>query len=381
MPFVTTTASIRYHQMSLEEVLDAAPNAAPRAPVGKPGDTRTVFYETLPSRLSNPYIASRCIAALDAFVKKWEHLYGIERHALYRSFKIPKASGGWRQIDAPQDDLMDALRELKELFEEHFFASHHTAAFAYAKKRCALSAVQKHQANQSRWFLKTDCSDFFGSTTPAFVFKMLNQIWPFSEVLKLDAGKELLHKALDLAFLNGGLPQGTPLSPTLTNIIMIPIDHYLYHAFRNFNGQTMVYTRYADDIDISCRKSFMFMPVVQFLRDTFAKFEAPYQIKQEKTHYGSANGRNWILGVMYNKDLKITIGARKKQIWRSMMNEYLKRRTTSDAWDLHSIQELQGLTNYYRKIEPDYFDFCLKRFGDKYHINVIRAIRDDIRGA
>ena len=36
----------------------------------------------------------------------------------YTSFKIPKASGGFRQIDAPKETLMKYLSDLKNTFEQ-----------------------------------------------------------------------------------------------------------------------------------------------------------------------------------------------------------------------------------------------------------------------
>ena len=57
-----------------------------------------------------------------------------------------------------------------------------------------------------------------------WVLHMFSMVFPFSEVMKDEKGKAELTKALELGFLDGGLPQGTPLSPTVTNIMMIPVD-------------------------------------------------------------------------------------------------------------------------------------------------------------
>ena len=148
---------------------------------------------------------------------------------------------------------MEALRKLKIIFEEDFHALYHTSAFAYIKNRCTVDAVKRHQANESKWFGKFDLSNFFGNTTMDFVLQQFAMIFPFSEVMKTERGKSALRTALELAFLNGGLPQGTPISPTITNIMMIPIDFKLSNGFRNFNDQSFVYTRYADDFIVSSR--------------------------------------------------------------------------------------------------------------------------------
>lgn len=63
-------------------------------------------------------------------------------------------------------------------------------------------------------------------------------------------GRELFNTAISLCFLHGGLPQGTPISPMITNIMMIPIDYKLFNSLHD-EESTFVYTRYADDMLIS----------------------------------------------------------------------------------------------------------------------------------
>jgi len=120
---------------------------------------------------------------------------------------------------------------------------------------------------------------------------MLSQVCPFSEIVKRHDGNIELQKALRLCFLNNGLPQGTPISPFLTNMMMIPIDHKLSNSLRNLDKRRFVYTRYADDLLISCKIDFNKDVVQKFISDTLAGFNAPFTIKPEKTRYGSSAGR------------------------------------------------------------------------------------------
>jgi hypothetical protein len=274
---------------------------------------------------------------------------------------------------------MNALRELKTLFELHMFALYHTTAFAYVRGRSTIDAIKRHQKYESKWFLKLDFANFFGSTTPTFVMNMLSLIFPFSEIVKQPEGREELQKALSLCFLNGGLPQGTPISPFITNVMMIAIDHKISNGLRNFEKNRFVYTRYADDLLISCKYDFDKDAVEKFVIDTLAKFQAPFTIKKEKTRYGSSAGSNWNLGLMLNSDNQITIGHKKKKHFKAMLDNYIRSRKSGNLWDRHEIQVLGGLVSYYRMVEKEYINYVLKQYNEKHGIDIERAIKADLK--
>ena len=307
-----------------------------------------------------------------------ESLFAKDRAFLYHTFHIPKSSGGLRRIDAPLPELMNALRELKTLFETHMFALYHTTAFAYVRGRSTIDALKRHQKNESKWFLKLDFANFFGSTTPTFVLEMLSQLFPFSEIVKYPTGRDELQKALSLCFLNNGLPQGTPISPFITNAMMIAIDHKISKSLRNFDSRRFVYTRYADDLLISCKIDFDKDSVQQFVVDTLSEFHAPFTIKREKTRYGSAAGRNWNLGLMLNGENQITIGHKRKKHFKAMLDNYIRARKSGTDWSRHDIQILSGLISYYRMVEKDYIDYLLQQCSDKHRADVEKCIKADL---
>lgn len=212
MPYVVIRQAVRTHQITLEELWEGEVNDS-SFPSSDPTGTVTRYFDTVPERIAERFQCYQVISLLETFASKYQALYAQERAALYHSFYIPKKSGGLRRIDAPLPPLMNALRELKDLLEKQCGLLYHTSAFAYVPQRSTTSAVRKHQSNESKWFLKTDFSNFFGSTTLPFVMSMLAQIFPYSEICADERGYQALKKALDLCFLNGGLPQGTPISP------------------------------------------------------------------------------------------------------------------------------------------------------------------------
>ena len=228
MIYITVRQPPMYHQMTLEEFL-FGPDTRAFLINENTTNTRTFEVEEVSDRFIRrlgfniEYLTHK----LEEFNARTAEMRNKDRHELYREFYIPKKSGGLRKIDAPNYELMDALRDLKRIFEDDFRVLYHTTAFAYIRRRCTLDAVKRHQSNESKWFGKYDLSNFFGSTTLDYIMKMFSMIFPFSEVVKTERGFSALKTALSLAILDGGLPQGTPISPLITNVMMIPVDYKL----------------------------------------------------------------------------------------------------------------------------------------------------------
>lgn len=378
MVYITVMQSPIYHQMTLEEFLFQNFKAQTILNTNV-SNTRTYAYETVSEHFTSRIDTDALIRKLVRFNEQTEALRAQERSTLYETFHIPKKSGGLRRIDAPKPELMNALRNLKTIFEEDFHALYHTSAFAYVKNRCTVDAVKRHQKNNSKWFGKLDLHDFFGSTTLDYVIKMFSMVFPFSEIVKFPNGEAELRKALDLAFLNGGLPQGTPLSPLITNVMMIPVDYKLANAFRDFDKQRFIYTRYADDFIISSKVDFDVHRVEKLVVDTLHEFGAPFTINESKTRYGSSAGRNWNLGVMLNKDNEITVGHKKKRQFQSMLYNYITDKRKGVSWPREDVQTMQGLHSYYRMVEPETIDAIVKHTNEKMETDVLRLIKDDLR--
>ena len=376
MPFITIPIHPKQQQLTFEDILFGAVKKQTFNPKDKQlGNTKTVFKTVTYQHMLENCKFPDMLKAIKDFNQKYDHLINIDdKSRLYDSFSIPKKSGGLRQIDAPQEELKDALRELKNILQNDFYALHHTTAFAYIKGRSTIDAIKRHQSNDSRWFLKLDFANFFGSTTLDFVMHQLGMIFPFDEVMRMQGGKDALRSALSLAFLNGGLPQGTPLSPTITNLMMIPIDHKIAKEMREHTPH-IVYTRYADDLLLSADLSFKWTDVQDKIVKILQDAQAPFVIKKEKTRYGSSAGRNWNLGVMLNKDNQITIGNVKKKHFKAMLFSLHNDHALGKCWDLESAQKFQGLVSYYLMVEKDNIQAIINSYTEKYKTDTIQIIK------
>lgn len=375
MYYITVDATPRVRQMTIEELIFGANKDYSKYITNNKTNTVTRCVKEINIDIK----VSDYIWVLKNFNDKYKYLKEVPRQTLYNSFVIPKKSGGVRHIDAPNDELMEALREFKHILEDIFNLKYHTNAYAYIKNRSIVDAIKKHQVADNHWFAKFDLSNFFGNTTPEFVIKMAGMIFPLSEILKSEEGKKEFSEAIDLAFLNGGLPQGTPLSPTLTNIIMIPVDYSLTKKLLDYRGKHYTYTRYADDFTISCKYQFRFKSIEQLINDTLKEFDAPYKLNSKKTRYGSRAGSNWNLGLMLNKDNEITVGHKNKKRFQAMLTNYIMDKRNDICWEPSDIQSVLGLRSYYIMIEGDTIHRIIYHINNKFNCDVIAMMKADLR--
>lgn len=327
-------------------------------------------------------------ASLENFNRKYNWLADKPRESLYHSYFIPKQSGGLRRIDEPGPELRPALDELVTLFNCVFGAAglYHTSAFAYITKRSTRECVKRHVDAGMRWRLKLDCHGFFPSTTQPFVEKQLSMVFPFCLFHEYGNWDEM-HRALSLCFLNGGLPQGSPISPMLTNIMMIPIDHIIANNLRDFKEvrKNLTYTRYADDIYVSCKYHFDWRTVKSYIEGILKAFDAPFYLNNSKTNYANVSNGTWMLGIMvtpdpHNKDkLMMTVGRAKKKRLESMLMAYARDKRRGLRWELADIQELAGFCSYVRMIEGGVCDRIVKHMSQKCGLDIPASIKRDLK--
>lgn len=293
---------------------------------------------------------------------------------IYQTFRIPKASGGFREINAPHWKLKERQRELVKYMQEHLHILESPWAFAYTKGLSALDALKKHQDNHSKWFLKIDIKDFFPSCTVNVVESNLSKLFPICSWLEID--RDALFDTLrDNVYHNGCLPQGGVTSPYLSNLIMVPYDYQIHKLLKtaaNFKKQKYVYTRYADDILISAKNKFEWQTIVNEIQNIFG---TDFTLKREKTRYGSSSGRNWNLGTMLNAENNITIGYKAKEEWKRKMMEIIIRNSNNESINLVEKQHLSGILAYYKSIEPGYFNYLNRHYLEKYNQSFEQIIK------
>jgi len=165
-----------------------------------------------------------------------------------RKVSIPKPGGGQRLLGIPtvRDRLIQqALYQvLGPIFQPHFSAN----SYGFIPKRNAHQAVEKARAYQSqgrRWVVDMDIEKFFDHVNHDVLITLIRR--RMNERLTLKLIRSYLRSGImeDGIAVNRteGTPQGSPLSPLLSNIILDELDKELEQRGHDF-------VRYADDCNI-----------------------------------------------------------------------------------------------------------------------------------
>lgn len=274
----------------------------------------------------------------------------------YKTFRIPKHSGGYRILHAPNDDLKILQRKINRFLMDDCKILCHNAVHSYVKHRNCKTALEVHQKSGAHWFLKLDIKDFFDNCGYEAVIDALHEVHPLSLLTNVE-----LRSIFCICFLDGRLPQGAPTSPILSNLFLQYFDYLLTKELRHYT-----YTRYADDILISKTTSFHYQDVVSTVN---AMLPAGLIIKQNKLRYGSCNGSNWNLGLMFNKDQEITVGYRNKHTVKNKIHNLFTNIPPEGTperveWG-NRLCELKGVLGYYAFIEPEYFNNLIAKYQSK----------------
>jgi len=359
MPYVTHILTNTYNihnRMSRQELIDSVAQGITLSNKHSKGFFRTrTFFTNSPKEVD---------------LSKLSILLNTQVPKEYYTFRIPKASGGTRKIEAPSEVLKqhhhNILRELNNLR-----ILPHDAAYAYTSGRAAIDAIITHQRAGARWFLKLDIKEFFPSTTKNLMQQKLANIYPLSE-------REGLTERLADTATNAELqsPQGSPLSPMLTNLVLLDFDIRLTKELKR-TGFT--YTRYADDLLISSRYHFQFNTILALVTETFTACDLPYRINTDKIRYGSSSGRNWNLGLMYTHDNRITIGQKKKKEYHHLLCSMLTDYSYGVMWEISSVQELIGKLGYLKNIEPEYYDKMFTKYEIKFGLDISAVFKTLLR--
>lgn len=253
-------------------------------------------------------------------------LYAPTRDLSYRKFSIPKKKGGYREISAPNPKLKKLQRCLADLLTEcwHELNKDKTNAklkpisHGFEPERSILSNAQPHI--KKKYVLNVDIEQFF----PSINFGRVRGFFIKNKNFRLN--KKIATIIAQIACHENSLPQGSPCSPIIANMIASTLDAKLLRFAKAHN---CFYTRYADDLSFSCNeKKFPVAVAKKRFLSTDEWHASPqlekilvssgFQVNKKKTRLQKTTARQEVTGLLVNK--KVNVAREYYKDVRSMCN-------------------------------------------------------------
>jgi len=182
-------------------------------------------------------------------------LYVLKPDTQYTTFTIPKKNGGTRTIKAPSvklkslqsnlsNLLLDCIDEINEAKQTKKGTYKQALSHGFVRN-CSIMTNALMHLNQKN-VLNIDLKDFFDS----FNFGRVRGFFIKNHHFQLDPA--IATVIAQIACYDNKLPQGSPCSPVITNLITHSLDIKLSSLAKK---HSCIYSRYADDMTFSTRKS------------------------------------------------------------------------------------------------------------------------------
>lgn len=176
-------------------------------------------------------------------------IYKIPENYKYAEFTIPKSGGGFRKITAPKNRLKLLQHRLADLlqrcYEEILGADTNRRALSHGyRKNCSIITNARNHVKK-RYVFNIDLKDFF----PSINFGRVRGYFIKSRDFQLDP--RVATVIAQIMCYKNSLPQGSPVSPVMSNLIGHILDIRLVQLSKKAGCS---YSRYVDDITFSTNK-------------------------------------------------------------------------------------------------------------------------------
>jgi len=290
-------------------------------------------------------------------------IYGLSDSEKYSKFTIPKKTGGTRSITSPIDEIKDLQKKLSILLQSCLLEiesrSKKKSPSHGFKKDCSIISNAKSHARK-RYVINLDLEDFF----TAFNFGRVRGFFLVNEHFKLS--EEVSTTIAQIACFQGHLPQGSPCSPVITNLICNILDVRLSKLAKLNKCK---YSRYADDLTFSSRSKTISKELVTRdghnwkvsgkLKKEISR--AGFKINIQKTRVQYKNSRQDVTGLVVNE--KLSIPSKYWRMVRAMVDSLLSngsfiinkkiitKGVVQEVENKGKIKQLNGMLSYIDSVD------------------------------
>lgn len=280
----------------------------------------------------------------------------------YHRYTIPKKKGGERNIAAPKSILKNAQRKILEEILSKIPTSEYAHGFLRGKSVVSgakAHMTQKSSGTETQLLINMDLEDFFPTITfervrgmfktfgySGYIASMLAMLCTYCERMPIEVRGEIKYVKTS----NRILPQGSPASPMITNIICVKLDKRLSALASKYN---CIYTRYADDMSFSFIEEKDDLNLRKFMGLTSKIVgEEGLNINKKKTRFLRKNNRQCITGVVINNE---QIGVAKKWIktLRAAIYNANKLKNSGVLIPSKTINEISGMISWVKSVNAE----------------------------
>lgn len=251
----------------------------------------------------------------------------------YASFKIPKRTGGSRHLQVPNPKLKALQKKLLTYLASKLGHRVSRNVHSYKKFRNIKTNAQVHIG--AAVVIKLDIINFFPRVSVKRCRLLLKPLF---------LTKSVEDKLVELVTTKGGLPQGAPTSPLLSNLALREVDKLIWYYCWSRGYK---YSRYADDITISLPKDDRkeIHKTISFVNHRLRSAGFRLNRRRGKFHILRKHQAQRICGVTINSG-KTTISRQKRRELRAVEHR-LKNKIEATMTE----KQLEGYKNYVRMIQ------------------------------
>jgi RNA-directed DNA polymerase len=255
-------------------------------------------------------------------------LYVKPKSIRYKTFTIPKKSGGVRVIKAPSPDLKILQKRLAVILQDCIAEINNSKkidsalSHGFRRKYSIMTNALVHRGK--RFVLNLDIEDFF----PSINFGRVRGFFISNKNFLLDPKVATL--IAQISCDDNFLPQGSPCSPVISNLIGHILDIRLADLAKK---EGCTYSRYVDDITFSTNKKIFPSKLAYVSSNSDHKWQlgdsllgvikrSGFKVNNAKTRMLYSDSRQEVTGLVVNK--KINSRSEYRHMARAMLFMYLK---------------------------------------------------------